>query len=295
LKKKGVKRGFPRFKSIDRVKSLYYPQFGFKLGSRLDVAPFGSICIVRHREIEGRIKTLTLKRETSGKWFAIFTVEQSEPMAKENYNPQVGVDVGLTHFATFSDGLVIENPRYFKKHEQKLKFLHRKLSKRIKRSRNHWKARRRLSVAFEKVSNARSDFLHKLSTEIVRSYSFIALENLEIKKMSGKRFGKSIYDVSWGMFVRMLDYKAESAGCQVVLVNPKNTSKQCSCCGYLVEKNLSERVHMCPECGLVTDRDLNAAKNILAKATAGMAGSNACEVEEASSSVKQEAQGLSFG
>ncbi len=198
--------------------------------------------------------------------------------------------MGLTHFATLSDGIIVGNPRHLKKREEKLAFLNRQLSKKKKGSKNRLKARHCLSVAFEKVVNARDDFLQKTSTMMVHSYSLIGLEKLKVQKMSEKCFGKSIFDASWSKWVRLLAYKAEEAGCQIILVDPRNTTTQCGGGGVMVEKTLFHRRHQCAECGLIMDRDLNAAINILAKATAGMAGSNACGVEESSSSLKQEAQ-----
>ncbi|MBI5226060.1 IS200/IS605 family element transposase accessory protein TnpB [Candidatus Micrarchaeota archaeon] len=138
-----------------------------------------------------------------------------------------------------------------KKREKKLTFLYRKLSRKIKRSRNRWKAKVKLSAEFEKLSNARKDFLHKLSNAFVNSYSLIAVENLDVKEMIGGGLGKSIQDASWSIFTNMLSYKAEEAGCQIMFVNPKNTSKECSKCGTFVEKRIWDRVHTCPDCGLV--------------------------------------------
>lgn len=292
LRTKGIKVGFPRFKSIDRVKSMYYPQFGFHLNASLNVTPFGWISIRKHREVKGRIKTLALKREASGKWFAIFTVEGLLQEPRENESPVVGLDLGLMHFATFSNGLVVPNPRFLRRRERKLASLHRKLSKKVKRSKNRFKAKVRLALGYEKLTNARRDFLHKLSTGLVNTYSLIALEKLNVRKMSRGGFGKFIHDVSWSMFANMLGYKAEGAGCQVVFVNPKNTSKECSTCGNLVEKELRDRVHSCSNCGLVINRDLNAALNILAKATGGTPASNACGNEANVSSMTQETPGF---
>ncbi|MEW6528849.1 MAG: transposase [Candidatus Micrarchaeota archaeon] len=129
MKNRGEKCGFPRFKSIDRMKSLNYPQAGFKLDKKLEVTPFGEIDIKKHREIQGKIKTLILKRESSGRWFAIFTVEEEIQAPKENNGEKIGIDLGLQNFATLSDGTVIKNPKHLKKHEDKLAKLQKKLSK----------------------------------------------------------------------------------------------------------------------------------------------------------------------
>jgi len=277
-KKSSPKAGFPRFKSFDRMKSLVYPQFGFSLEEKLKVTPFGEISIKKHREIKGLIKTLTLKRESSGKWFAIFSVQEEKCVPKENNGEKVGIDLGLTNFAALSNGRFIKNPRHFKKHEEHLASLQKRLSRCKKRSRNRRKAKVKVAVEHERISNCRSDFHHKLSHELVNSYSLIALEALRSKEMAEQNFGKSIHDAGWNKFANMIAYKAEGAGCKAVFVNPKNTTKECSCCGTVAEKKLSDRTHNCPVCGLIMDRDINAAINILTRATTGTVGSNASAI-----------------
>ncbi|MBI3413377.1 MAG: IS200/IS605 family element transposase accessory protein TnpB, partial [Candidatus Aenigmarchaeota archaeon] len=289
MRKQGKECGYPRFKNIDRIKSLNYPQAGFSLDKKLKVTPFGEISIKKHREIDGKIKTLTLKREPSGKWFATFCVEQERKEPKINNGEKVGIDLGLMKFAVLSDGKIITNPRHLKYHEEKLTHLQIQLSRKKKGGCNRQKAKLKVARLHEKVSNTRADFLHKTSTSLVNDYSFIAFERLASQKMSEQNFGKSINDAGWNMFANMISYKAEEAGCKVVFVDPKNTTKTCSDCGTLVNKELYERIHNCPQCGLSIDRDLNAAKNILIRATAGQAGSNACGDETAVSSLKQEA------
>jgi len=277
MKRNGVKYGFPRFKSIDRMKSLHYPQFGFELGEKLKVTPFGELSIVKHRRIKGRIKTLTIKREPTGKWFACFSVEQEKVLPKENNGRKVGIDLGLKSLATLSDGTVISNPRHLLEREERLAFLQRRLSRASKRGRNRLKAKLRVATVHERISNTRKDFLHKTSVQLVNDYSFIALEKLAAREMAEHRFGKSINDAGWNMFANMLTYKAESAGCRVVFVNPKNTTKECSSCWNLTAKELGERMHNCQFCGLSMDRDLNAARVIvkLAEYPALRAGMNA--------------------
>ena len=289
LRKKGKECGFPRFKSFDRMKSLNYPQSGFWLEKKLKVTPFGEINIKQHRLIKGIIKTLSLKREPSGKWFAVFCVEETSPVKATNGGTQVGIDLGLKTLATLSDGTIIKNPRHLEKHEEKLAMLQRSLSMAKRGSKNRRKIKRKVAIEYEKVANTRADFLHKTTTSLANSYSLIAMETLASQEMAEQNFGKSINDAGWGMFANMLRYKAESAGCQVVFVNPKNTTQECSRCHEIVKKDLTVRAHDCPFCNLVMDRDLNAAHNILIRATAGHAGSNACGDETTVSSVKQEA------
>ena len=276
MKKQGKNAGFPRFKSFSQLKSLIYPQFGFSLDQRLNVTPFGSIAIKKHRAVQGKIKTLTIKRESSGKWYAIFSVEEELPIPKSNHGPAIGIDLGLMHFGTLSNGMRIKNPQHLKKWEEKLAFFQRQLSRKKKGSRNRVHARIKVARLHEKVANARKDFLHKTANQLLSNYSLIGLEQLRSQEMAMDGHGKNIHDVAWGMFTHILGCKAESAGCQVVFVNPKNTSKACSHCGKIVEKSLYERVHRCTHCGLSIDRDWNAAINILARATGGRPGSNAC-------------------
>jgi putative transposase len=276
LRKISKRAGFPRFKSIDRMKSIAYVQKGFRLGAKLKVTSFGEINIVKHREMEGTAKTLSLKRESSGKWFAIFCVEESPKPVKQNGEPQVGIDLGLQTFATFSDGNRIANPRHIRKYEERLAFLQRRLWRKNRGSRNRRKAKLRFSRMYEKMKNSRRDFLHKTSRKISNSYSMIALENLDCRELAETKLGKYVNDAGWRTFASMLCYKAENAGGRVVFVNPRGTTKTCSSCGKMQELPLSARVYACKGCGMVKDRDLNAAENILARATAGHAGSYAC-------------------
>jgi len=297
LRKKGIKCGFPRFKSIDRMKSLHYPQyeFGFSLDKKLKVTPFGEIAIKKHRAINGRIKTLTLKRESSGRWFAVFTAEEERLPPKENKGDAVGIDLGLKTFATLSNGMKIENPRHSKKHEERLAFIQRKFSKKKKGGNNRKRAKVKVAKLYEKISDCRRDFLHKISTELVNDYSIVALEKLASQEMAEENYGKQINDAGWNMFANMLAYKAESAGCRVVFVDPKDTSKMCSRCGN-IRRDLSlwDRVYTCPNCGLSTDRDLNSAVNILIKATEGHSGSNASGNAAKAASMKEEAHACSW-
>jgi putative transposase len=292
LRREGKKAGFPRFKSFDRLKSLNYPQNGFSLDKKLNVSPFGEIKLVQHRAIEGKIKTLYLKRETTGKWFAVFTVEEPQRTPKMNVGPEIGIDVGLKCFARLSDGNKISNPRCHSKREKRLAELQRRLSKRKKRGKNRERARMAVAIVHERIENARRDFLHKASTDLVNRHSLIALEELDVQDMASAGLGKSIYDAAWSRFTNMLSSKAESAGCKVLFVNPENTTKTCHHCGHVQDMPLSERTYRCPECGLVEDRDLNAARNILARATLGHSGSNASGDGAVAPSLSEEAHTL---
>ena len=277
MRELGKQSGFPRFKSVERVKSLHYPQSGFSLlkNDKLKVTSFGEICIRKHREIKGRVKGLTLKREPSGKWFAIFNVEKEQVMPRVNRGGCVGVDMGLMRFATLSNSESIANPRFYQHAQVRLSVLNQELSWRKKGSKNRARTKTKLARAFERVDNARRDFLHKASRKLVESYSFIALETLNPGGMVQERFGKSILDASWTTFADFVCYKAAEAGCTVKFVNPRGTTKTCSACGNQQDMPLSQRTYCCPNCGLNLDRDVNVAINILERATAGTAGSHA--------------------
>ena len=267
---KKVKVGFPRFKKL--FKSITYPQFGFKFKSsnRLYCSKIGSIPIVLHRVPRGKIKTLTIKCNQVGQWFAVFACEV-EIKVKANHKEAVGIDVGLENFATLSNGAVIENLRCFKKSEARVKKLQRRVSRKVKGSSNRRKAIHKLAKAHLKVANQRKDFLHKLSRKLVDTYGIIAVEKLNINGMlKNHHLAKSIADASWFDFIRKLRYKAGSAGCEVVEVESRGTSQRCSNCDEVVKKPLWVRHHACPHCGFTAHRDMNASINILR--TAGIAG-----------------------
>ena len=288
-KKAGLNKGFPRFKSMDRVKSLHYPQSGFSLkGRKLKVSPFGEINIKKHREIEGAIKTLTLKRESSGKWYAILTAETEPVHVPRKDGEKVGIDLGLMTFATLSNGEIVKKPKHMQRYEDKLASQQRSLSNKKLGSMNRRKARFRIASTHSKVANTRKDWLHKTANTLLSRYSLIALEDLKVQGIA-EAYGKGVSDAGWSIFTNIISYKAEEAGCEVVFVTPKNTSKDCSRCGIRVPKGLWERQHNCPSCGLSVSRDLNAAINILNRATVGMMGSNACGDVAIATPMNQEA------
>ncbi|MFA5764675.1 MAG: transposase [Bacilli bacterium] len=264
--KSGEEPGYPRFKGYGRYDSITYKQLGFGIkDGKLHLAKIGDIKIKLHRPIEGTIKTCTIRRMPTGKWFACFSVEiedTSLPPWKDG--AVVGIDVGLASFATFSNGEKIANPRFFREEEKELARVQRKHSKAPKGTPERKKALKVVERVHERISNRRTDFAHQISHRLVDQFGFIAFEDLNIQNMLKNHcLAKSISDVAWGMLVKATESKAAYAGSKVVLVDPRNTSQMCSRCGLIVKKDLSERVHRCPECGLSMDRDLNAAINIL--------------------------------
>ncbi|MFH1307150.1 MAG: RNA-guided endonuclease TnpB family protein, partial [Candidatus Micrarchaeota archaeon] len=263
-KGKKVKAGFPRYKQ--QVISLTYPQSGFSFTSdkRIFLSKVGSMLISLHRSPKGKLKTLTVKTSPSNKWHITITCNIPKTQFKSNNNPKVGLDAGITNFATLSNSIKFQNPKFLNKALPKLKLLQQSLSRKKKKGSNRKKARIKVAVFHEKIENSRNDFLHKLSHLFANSYSIIAIEKLSIQNMVRNHYlARSIMDASWASFIAMLCYKAESAGCRVFAINPKNTSKKCSNCGNLQEMPLHKRIYNCSACGMSADRDVNAARNII--------------------------------
>jgi putative transposase len=281
--KQGEKPGYPRFQGRNRYDSFCYPQGGYSLmqDNRVCLSKIGAIKVKLHRQINGTIKTCTIKREGDC-WFVVFACEvESEPLPEKS--EAVGIDLGLLHFATLSTGETIENPRYYRKAEKKLERLQQALSRKKRGSHRRKKVVKQVGKAHRKVANQRKDFLHKASHQLIRSYGLIVFEDLRPATMSKRPkpkqdengnyvpngaaakggLNKSIVDAGWALFQQFCTYKAANAGREVLLVNPKYTSQVCSGCGTVKKKELSERWHSC-ECGTELDRDHNAAINILA-------------------------------
>ncbi len=281
LKKKGNKVGSLRFKTRNSFKSITYNQSGFKFIKtdkrlqKLQLSKIGEIPIRKHREIKGKIKQVTIKINSSGKWFANINCEMNNENKIINNHKQIGIDLGLTNYVFDSDEIYINNPKFLNKSMHKLKKLQKTLSKKQKGSKNRNKRRIRLAKQYEKIENQRNNFLHKLSRHYVSNYNLIATENLQIKSLiQNNKFSRHIHDSSWAKFIQMLGYKAESAGVQVIKVDPRGTTQECNKCKKIVKKRLWDRKHNC-DCGLNIDRDYNSAINILNKATVGSTGSNA--------------------
>lgn len=275
VKQKKGKAGFPRFKSLNRYKSITYPQSGFKIVSerKLFVSQIGNIPIVLDRVPKGKLKTFCIKKTAVG-WFAIFSCSDVPIEKIEVENNHIGIDVGIENFATLSNGEVIANPTFLKKSEKKLAKLQRRLSRKKKSSANRRKARIKVARLHERIFNQRNDFLHKTSFSIIKKFKTISVEKLQINNMvKNHHLAKSINDVSWNSFIQMLSYKVLRTGGQLIKVNPRNTSKTCSNCGTIIDMPLSKRTFKC-KCGFVCHRDLNASININ---TAGQAEINACE------------------
>ena len=261
--------GFPRFKGRNHFSSL---DFVYGLSAHLvveerrtliSIQNIGNLKIKLHRPLpeDGTIKMVNIKKKASG-WYVSFAVELPATKFKPNGQPLVGIDMGISRLLTLSNGDVLDNPRWLKGNLDRLRVAQRKLARRVKGSHCRRKARHQVALLHEHVANTRRDFWHKATFELVNHYGGIAIEKLDLRFMMRGNLSAAAHDAGLGMFTELLHSKAESAGCVVVEVNPRNTSQACSGCGCIVKKDLSVRWHSCPHCGLELDRDENAARNI---------------------------------
>lgn len=262
------KRGKPRFQKPSRFNSVNYkPGDGATVkANRLYVQNVGLIKVRWHRALpEGKIKNIIVFRKPSG-WYVLFQVELPEKPVEKSANPPVGVDMGVSHALAISDGTFFDSPKYLHASLRKLRVLQRSLSRKKKGGKNWRKTARQIARLHEHIANQRRDWWHKTTRKLVDTYGTIVLEDLSLNFMlQNGHLSRAAHDIGLGMFQNLLTYKAIEAGCEVILVNPKNTSQACSSCGSIVLKDLSVRTHVCPYCGLVLDRDVNAALNILAR------------------------------
>jgi len=258
--------GYPRYKDWDHYRSFTYPQADkqdhLKKPGYIYLPKIGYVKMKAHFEFDtSKVSRINVKYH-SGKWYVNLTSEIQEAELVDIVK-KVGIDVGLLTFAALSDGAKIENPRYFRKSEEKLARLQRRLSRKKKGSNNRGKAKAKVTRLHDKIASQRRDFLHKASYSIVQKYDMIAVENLAVKNMIRNRhLSKSIADAGWGKFVDYLEYKCLKYGKKLVKVPPGGTSQTCVC-GTHAPKDLSVRVHECPECGLIADRDVVSAMVIL--------------------------------
>ena len=263
--KRGEKAGYPRFKPHQRFDSITFPSYGDGIrlldNGKLRVQGVGCVKVKLHRPVEGKIKTVSLKRE-AGKWYVCFSVEVATPPLEPS-SLAVGIDVGLASFAVLSDGTVIANPRQYRRAQAALRRAQRKVARRKKSGSGRKKAVRELQAAHVHVRNQRLDFQHKLSHGLVKTFGMIAVEDLNIRGLAAGMLAKAVHDAGWSGFFSKLAYKAESAGRLLVSVDPRGTSQRCSGCGCEVRKELKDRWHSCSACGLSVSRDHNSAKEIL--------------------------------
>lgn len=261
--KRNEKPGYPRFKSFNRYDSFTLKRTGWKLVDRkLEINKIGSFKLFLSRPIEGNVKTVTIRRTLSGKWYATFSCDNvpSKPLPKTGKS--IGIDVGCESFLTTSEGEKIENPRFYQRAKSLLIKRQKNLSHKIRGSNKRNKMRILVAKAHEKVFNQRRDFHFKIARKLLQAYDTVCIEDMNHFK-SFRALNRSMRDVAWFGFFNILLFKAAEAEKVVVKVPAKNTSQACSECGKIVPKDLSCRIHKCPHCGLILDRDINAARNIL--------------------------------
>jgi putative transposase len=247
--------GYPRFRGRNRYDTFTYPQSGFKInGMHVYLSKIGNIRMFQHRPIEGKIKTCTVKKDVD-QWYVIFTCDLGEKKDKIPVKSKTGIDVGLESLMMFSNGERVEPPKFYRKSEKKLAKEQRKLSHKKKGSQNRKKQIIKVDKVHQHIRNQRKDFNHKASHDIIETYDHIVFEDLQIQNMVKNHcLAKSIMDAGWGQIIRFTAYKAAYAGKTVELVDPYYTSQTCLC-GAKVPKTLKVRVHVCPECGLILNRD----------------------------------------
>lgn len=263
------KKGFPRFKSKrNLVQSCQYPQGVHFRGCKVFLPKIGHVEIIMNRPFEGIVKTVTLSRAATGKYYVSALIEDGNVLPERcsfTEETTIGVDVGLKHFAVLSNGEKIEHPKHLLKAERKLIRSQRTVSRRAKGSSNRNKARQVLALQYERVTNRRKDFLHKLSKRLISDNQAIAIETLNVQKMlKNRKFSKQISGSSWAEFFTFLNYKSLWYGKNIIKIGQfEPSSKMCHSCGYVnKDLKLRDRKWTCLRCGSTHDRDINAARNI---------------------------------
>jgi len=256
------KAGFPRFKGQNRYNSFTLKQTGWKLSGRyLEIKNIGKFKIYLSRPIEGNIKTITIRRTITNKWFVNFSCDNVPQKLLPKTNKEIAIDVGCESFLTDSSGNKIDNPRFLKQSQEILTKRQQRFSEKQKGSNRRFKVKILVAKIHEKIFNQRKDFHFKVANKLIKENDRIYVEKFNSFK-SFKSLNKAMRDVAWFQFFDILHFKAEEAGREVIEVPAKDTSQLCSKCGQIIKKNLSIRLHKC-SCGLEIDRDWNAALNIL--------------------------------
>ena len=272
--KDGEAPGYPRFKAKGRFSTLVFTRTGWSIEGKHLVLRFGAdrfrFRMKNRIHRSGQIRGLRLVKKL-GRWWAYFLVDIGPAPAVKKSTNGVGIDVGLKMFATLSNGEQVEHPRFLRKNLKRLHDAHQVIFRKKSGSKRSARAKLVYGKMHAKLVNRRSNFIYQTVSMLVKKYDGFAVERLNIEKMAAKpmhdtrmRFEirRGIEDSAWGKFMRVLAAKAEEAGLPFVRVNPKGTTQQCSGCGTIVRKGLNDRVHDCAACGLVLDRDVNAARNI---------------------------------
>jgi putative transposase len=268
-KRKGPKISPPRFRSRkdSRQAVRFTANARFKVlgNGKLRLPKIGDVQVRWSRPLPAAPSSVTVIRDAAGRFFASFVVEVNEAPLPET-EAECGTDLGLGHFAVMDDGTKVSAPRFLRRAEKKLKRAQKDLSRKQKGSANREKARVKVARAHARVGDARRDFHHKLSTRVIRENQAVTVEDLAVKGLARTRLAKSVHDAGWSAFVSMLEYKAKLYGREFRKIGRfEPTSQVCSACGVKDgPKPLAVREWTCKECGTVHDRDVNAAKNILA-------------------------------
>ncbi|MFF4733402.1 RNA-guided endonuclease InsQ/TnpB family protein [Streptomyces mirabilis] len=278
--RKGPKVGSPRFKSRKNsrqsIRFTANARWSITGGGRLSLPKIGAVKVKWSRSLPAKPSSVTVVKDSAGRYFASFVVD-TDPAADAARMPDtdhtIGIDLGLAHFAVLSDGTKIDSSRFLRRAEKKLKKAQRELSHKQKGSKNREKARLRVARAHAKVTNARHEFHHQLSTQLIRDNQAIGMEDLAVSALARTPLAKSVHDAGWSTFVTMLEYKAARYGRTLVKIGRfEPTSQTCSACGIKDgPKPLNVREWTCTACGTLHDRDHNAAINI--KTAAGLAAS----------------------
>lgn len=277
--KSGAKPGHPRFKARDRYNSF---DIGRVLPSkkegtrdsrsaRIRVPTLGLVRFHEYRPLKGVVRNVTIRR-TADRWFVCFSCDIGEAPEKTPVATATGIDVGLTTFATLSNGDEVENPRYFRKAEAQLAMRQQRLARRKRGSKGRGRAKTLVAKAHEHIRQQRLNFARQLACTLFATYDMVAYEDLNIRGMAQGPLSKSIHDAAWGTFIHALTCKAEEAGKWAVAVDPRGTTIRCSGCDTRVPKTLAEREHRCSTCGLVLGRDENAARNVLTLGRSAVSG-----------------------
>jgi len=270
--KAGETPGFPRFKGRGRYRTFTFKDAanhnGVRLlagGKRVKLAGIGNVKVKLHRPVGGRIKQASVSLDGDGHWYIAFACADVPARPLPPLDTSVGIDVGITTFAALSDGAMVDNPRPYEMAQRSLATAQRRVSRRKRGSKRRRKAVDLLAKQSARVQRVRLDFHHKTAHAIVQRFGSIAVEDLNIRGLARMRLAKQVHDAGWAQFTTILANKAESAGREFYRVDPRGTSQECSGCQERVPKGLRVRVHACPHCGLVLDRDVNAAVNVQAR------------------------------
>jgi putative transposase len=263
--KDGTRVGYPRFKGEKRFHSFTYLQYGngaYADNGFLVLSKIGRVKVIWSRPLEGTPKTVAIRHEADG-WYVSFACANVPCVHFAPTGNEVGIDMGLKALLTTSEGEHVDNPRWFRASEKKLRWHGKRVSRRKPGSKRRKKAVKDLAKVHQTVARQRLDYQHKVANKLIAENDVIYHEDLEVRNMvKNRHLSKSISDAGWGLFLIILRHKAASAGREVVAVPPQYTSQDCSRCGERVPKSLSVRTHCCPHCGLVMDRDENGAKNV---------------------------------